>query len=215
MRNRAKNRVKSAHHEGIELVAVGIAEVGRIELRAALAGRTIAGGAERQRQLVNAVDLLFILGAESGHHAVACCHLLAIERQTDAETGALAFPAPGNQAIVGHEAAHPELAADLVVEFAGLLQVLGADGHITDHRFSPSWVSARVLQQDDDTCKVVSRRWDGGCSTYLQFLRVSGSGLIVRIRRGWWTCAVEISWRARWRCRCWPRRAQRALSPAR
>src|SRR5690349_25036160 len=97
----AKVKVKSAHHEGVELVAVGIAEIGGIELRAALAGRTLAGGAERQRELVDAVNLLLVLGAEGGHYAVASCHRLAVEGQADPETGALALAAPGDQAVVG------------------------------------------------------------------------------------------------------------------
>src|SRR5215472_2559877 len=50
------------HYEGIELVAVGVAEIGGIELRAAVAGWAFTGGAERQRELVDAIDLLLVLG---------------------------------------------------------------------------------------------------------------------------------------------------------
>src|SRR5262249_7697619 len=71
LRKCVKVKVKSAHHEGIELVAVGIAEIAGIELRAALTGRALAGAAERQRKLMDTVNLLLVLGAEGGHHAVA------------------------------------------------------------------------------------------------------------------------------------------------
>src|SRR5579862_5410112 len=77
------------HHEGIELVAVGVAEIGGIELRAAVAGRALVGGAERERELVDAIDLLLVLGGERRHYAIARRHRLAVMGQADAEASAL------------------------------------------------------------------------------------------------------------------------------
>src|SRR5260370_143936 len=73
-RNATEVNGKSANHEGVELVAVGVAEIGGVELRAALSRGTFAAAAERQCELVNAIALLLVPGAEGRHHAVADGH---------------------------------------------------------------------------------------------------------------------------------------------
>src|SRR6185437_893935 len=111
-----RDDLDSAHHEGIELVAFGIPEIGGVKLLAALSRRALATAAERERELVNAIDLGLVLGAERRHHAVADRHRLAVMGNRDTKSRAAAGTAPGNDAIVGHEAAHAQFAADLVVE---------------------------------------------------------------------------------------------------
>src|SRR5262245_5126449 len=130
----------SAHHEGVELVAIGVTEIGRIEMLAALSGRALAGTAERQRELVDAIDLSLILGSKCGHHAVADRHRLAVRGKGDAKACPFARTTPGDEAIVRHEAAHAEFAADLVVEFAGLLEVVRPDRDIADHKILPLYL---------------------------------------------------------------------------
>src|SRR6185437_2154356 len=58
---------------------------------------------------------------------------------------ASAGAAPGNDAIVGHEAAHAQFAADLVVEVAGLFEVVGAHRDVADHALPPSGFRRRSL----------------------------------------------------------------------
>src|ERR1700682_6529630 len=87
----------SAHHKGVELVAFGIPKVRRVEILTALAGRTFAAAAERQSELVDAVHLGLVLGAECRHDAVADGHRLAVIGKGDAEARATAGAAPGDQ----------------------------------------------------------------------------------------------------------------------
>src|SRR6185295_114399 len=94
---------RSAHHERIELVAVEIAEIGGVEATfAARAGRALVSAAERQRQLVDAVDLRLVLRRERDHDAIADGLRLAVERRCDAETGAAAGRAPRNEGVRLH-----------------------------------------------------------------------------------------------------------------
>src|SRR5258706_14199605 len=130
-----EGRLASAHHEGVELVAFGIAEIGGVEFFTALSGRALAFAAERQRELVDAIDLGFVFRPERRHHAVADRHRLAVIGKRDAESRAAARTAPGDEAVVCHEAAHAELAAKFVVEFSGLFQIVGTHRDVTDHDF--------------------------------------------------------------------------------
>src|SRR6266404_7628057 len=74
---------------------------------------------------------------ECRHHAVADRHRLAVRGKRDAEPRAAARPAPCDDAIVFHESSHAEFAANLVVKRTSLFQIVGADGDVTDHDFSP------------------------------------------------------------------------------
>src|SRR5258705_1867232 len=128
-----EGRLASAHHEGVELVAFGIAEIGGVEFFTALSRRALAFAAERQRELVDAIDLGPVFRPEGRHHAVADRHRLAIIGKRDAEPRAAARTAPGDETIVRHEASHAQFAANLVIEFGSLLEIIGADGDVTDH----------------------------------------------------------------------------------
>src|SRR5947207_3384426 len=132
-----KARAASAHHEGVELVAFGITEIGGVELFTAMSGRTFAFGAERKRELVDAIDLGLVFRPECRHHAVADRHRLAVIGKCHAEARAAARTAPGDEAVVCHEPAHAQLAANLVIELTSLFQIIGADGDVTDHDFPP------------------------------------------------------------------------------
>src|SRR5438477_4617594 len=131
--NPRKSGFTSAHHEGVELVALGVAEIGGIEFLVALAGRAFATAAERQGELVDSVDLGLVPGAERGHHAIADRHRLAVKGERHAKAGATAPSAPGDDAVVGHQASHAELAANFVVEFADLFRLIGANHDVSDH----------------------------------------------------------------------------------
>src|ERR1700694_1013024 len=94
----AEGRVASAHHICVELVAFGITEIGRVKSAAtARAGRAFAGAAERQRELVDAIDLGFVFRQECGHDAVSERHRLAIERKRKKETSGAPPPSPPDQ----------------------------------------------------------------------------------------------------------------------
>src|SRR5581483_9866746 len=127
----------SAHHESIELVAVEIAKVAGIEAAiAARPGRAFVGATERQRELVDAVDLRLVLCGERHHHAIADGLRLAVKRLGDAEAGAAAGRAPGNESLGFHEALDAHLHGDLVVERGGSFHILGAQSDVADHRCS-------------------------------------------------------------------------------
>src|SRR5258707_15130727 len=143
-RGGGKVRVASAHHEGVELVAVGIAEIGGVEIFIALPGGAFAAAAERQSELVDAVDISLFLRRECRHHAVADRHRLAVIGKRDAESGAAARPAPGDEMIVGHEPSHAQFAANLVIKRSSLLQIAGAYRDVTDHDFPPSEHSGMI-----------------------------------------------------------------------
>src|SRR5207248_3707181 len=49
------------------------------------------------------------------------------------KAGATAPSAPGDDAVVGHQASHAELAANFVVEFADLFRLIGANHDVSDH----------------------------------------------------------------------------------
>src|SRR5260370_2112568 len=101
-----ESTVGSAHHEGVELVAFGIAEIGGVEVFA-----------------------------------------FAVIGKGDAETRATARTAPGDQPIHGPEASHTQFAANLVVEFAGFLEIVGTNRNVSDHDFLLAFFgSAEVLQ---------------------------------------------------------------------
>src|SRR5262245_30601449 len=72
-----------ADEEGVQLVAVEIAEVAGVEAVAALARRAFVGAAELERLLVDRVDLLLARRGERDHHAVADRCGLAVERLGD------------------------------------------------------------------------------------------------------------------------------------
>src|SRR4029077_12277043 len=75
----------SAHHKGIELVALGIPEIGGVKFLIALAGRAFAGAAERQGKLVDAIYMGLVLGPERRHHPVAHRHRFAVKGKSHAK----------------------------------------------------------------------------------------------------------------------------------
>src|SRR3546814_8768890 len=52
---------RSPHDEGVELIAVGIAEIARVKSFAARSRRAFAGAAVRQRDVIETLDLFFVL----------------------------------------------------------------------------------------------------------------------------------------------------------
>src|SRR5690349_9937782 len=82
--------LSSAHEERVQLVAVEVAEVAGVEVVAARAGLAFVGAAERQRLLVDRIDLFLRLGCERDHHAVADRGLLAVVRLGQGDAGATA-----------------------------------------------------------------------------------------------------------------------------
>src|SRR5258705_6797959 len=139
-----EGRLASAHHEGVELVAFGIAEIGGVEFFTALSGSALAFAAERQRELVDAIDLGLVFRPQGRHHAVADRHRLAVIGKRHAEACAAARTPPGDETVVCHEASHTQFAANLVIKFAGLFEIIGADRDVTDHDLPPSEYSGTI-----------------------------------------------------------------------
>src|SRR5665213_4632291 len=88
----------STHHEGVELVAFRVPEIGRVKSAiAARTGRAFIGATERERDLVDTVDLGPVLGGQSDHHSVSNRHRLAVEGLGQPKTRAAIGRAPGNE----------------------------------------------------------------------------------------------------------------------
>src|ERR1700755_3240130 len=82
------------HAEGVELVAVGVPEIGGVEAAAAITGWALVLGAHGHRQLVDAVDLSGVFCGQGRHDAVADCRSVAVERLGQADSRAAAGFAP-------------------------------------------------------------------------------------------------------------------------
>src|ERR1019366_2527193 len=88
----------SAHHEGVELVAFRVPEIGSVKSAlAARTGRAFVGATQRQRELVDAIDLGPVLGGQRHHHAVPDRHRLAVEPLGSPQGPAPPPPAPGTK----------------------------------------------------------------------------------------------------------------------
>ena len=103
----------------------------------AVARFAFAGAAVGERDVVEAVDLLLVLRLERDHHAVAHGRRLTVERAREADAGAAAFLAPGDEAVIVHHPRHAQLAGDRVIEDRRFGEVVGAERHIADHHLSP------------------------------------------------------------------------------
>src|SRR3546814_7124099 len=58
-------RARSPHDEGVELIAVGIAEIARVKSFAARSRGAFTGAAVRQRDVIETLDLFFEIGRAS------------------------------------------------------------------------------------------------------------------------------------------------------
>src|SRR6478736_6420331 len=96
--------VGSRPAEGVELVAVGIAEIGRVKAAAAPARRAFVAAAVGERDGVKAVHLRRVLGLERNHRAVADRGGVAVERPGHRDARAAASDAPGDVRVAFHEA---------------------------------------------------------------------------------------------------------------
>src|SRR5205085_563484 len=129
-------RSLALHQEGVELVAVGIAEIAGIEAAPTVARRTFALAAIGKRNVVQPLHLSFVAGLECDHHAIADARRTAVKRPGDANARAASGLAPGDELFVVHHPPDAELAAQSIVELGRLLTVVGAERHIADHLMS-------------------------------------------------------------------------------
>src|SRR5213078_228999 len=91
---------------------------------------------------------------------------LAVERLGEAETGAAARRAPGDECLGFHEPLDAHLCGDLVVERGGLLQIPGAQCDVADHRSFLAEVvrlKAAVCQR---TLSAARQLWSIGCDGF-------------------------------------------------
>src|SRR5690606_31421101 len=128
---------RSAHLEGVELVAVWIAEIAGIEAGPAFAGRALVASAERERDFVHGVDLRGVFAFERDHGAVADAGGRAVERPRDVERCA-AGPAPDDRALVRPYLLCAERFADRVVETPRAGEVVGSERHVADEMGAPA-----------------------------------------------------------------------------
>src|SRR5262249_25771999 len=123
--------------ERVELVAFGIAEVGRVEVAPAQSGRTLVLAAELDGLVVDRLDLLRRVAHQRHHRAVAYRRDLAVERLDEAQARAVLARGPRDEAFVFHLTFAADLGEQRVIEFAGANEVVGADRDVPDHWFSP------------------------------------------------------------------------------
>src|SRR3954471_21883099 len=129
----ATNRSLSTHNEGVELVAFRIPEIRSVTAFSPRSRRAFVGAAERQRKLVDAIDLRLVLGGQRDHHAIADRHRFAVERLCQPETGSASGRTPGDKAVGLHETSDTHLGGNLVVELGCFFQIVGAQSDVTDH----------------------------------------------------------------------------------
>src|SRR5438270_2692966 len=124
------------HQEGVQLVAIGVAEIAGVEAAATVAGRTFAPAAISKRDVVQPLHLRLVLGLQSDHHAVADARRIAVERLGNTDPGTAARLAPGDELLIVHHTPDTELAAQRVIELGGLTAVVVPVRHIADHAMS-------------------------------------------------------------------------------
>src|SRR5205085_12344781 len=70
----------AGHHEGVELVTVGIAEVAGIEAAATVPRSALVGAAVAQRDIVERLTLRLVARLEGNHDAFADARCVPVER---------------------------------------------------------------------------------------------------------------------------------------
>src|SRR5947209_18864441 len=110
---------------------------------------------------MDAVDLRLVLRRDRRHDAVADGCGIAVMRLHEADAGAAAGRAPGDRALVFHEAADAELLGERIVEFRGTREIVRAKRDIPDHQLLPKrlieifvsyaalrfgWISLRLIK---------------------------------------------------------------------
>src|SRR6185369_6979909 len=121
------------HEESVELVPVGVAEIAGVEASAAIAGRAFVTATISERDVVEPLHLRLVGSLERDHHAIADARRIAVKGLGEADPGAAARLAPGDELLVLHHSPDPQFSAQSVVEFRGLLAVVRAERHIADH----------------------------------------------------------------------------------
>ncbi len=120
---------------GADLVAVEIADIGEIEPRTAFAGRALVRAAQFQRLGVERVHFVARAEIEGGHGAVAGRGGLLVVRAKHAEEeiAVLAIDAAARGMLEGRF--HAMRLEQGVIEFLGLVELVGADRGVTqaDH----------------------------------------------------------------------------------
>ena len=84
----------SPHDESVELVAVGVAKIARVKAFAARTGGAFVAAAMRQRDIIEALDLIGVAGLQRHHHAIADGRDVAVERLGQADARAAPPPCP-------------------------------------------------------------------------------------------------------------------------
>src|SRR4051812_22875043 len=118
------------HAEGVELVAFGVAEGGRVEVAPTQAGWALVRTAELERRVIQRLDLLRRVAHQRDHRAVARRRRLTVERLDEAQAGAVLAGGPRDEAFVLHLTSAADLGQQRVVELAGAREIVRADGDV-------------------------------------------------------------------------------------
>ncbi len=91
----------------------------------------------RQRNVVEPLHLIAVLGLQRDHDAVADAGRVAVKRFSQADPRAAVWRAPRNETVEFHHPPDAQFAAQRVVKGRSAREVIGAERDIADHGFSP------------------------------------------------------------------------------
>ena len=86
-----------------------------------------------KRNIVEPVNLLFVLRFQRHHHAIAGCSGIAIIGLRCGDAGLTTRLAPGHECVELHHARRVEFLGEGIVEGTRLLEVIRAERYISDH----------------------------------------------------------------------------------
>src|SRR5580658_8612721 len=125
--------IRSAHDKSIEFVSIQITKVGGVEAFAAWPGSAFVFAAQRERQLVNAINLSLVLGFQRDHYSVSHRRGSTVERAREPDARAAARLSPGNKRLCFHHSTHIQFPSDGVVELRSTGQIIGSQRDIADN----------------------------------------------------------------------------------
>src|SRR5512139_4119419 len=170
----------------VELVAIQVAPVGCVDVLAARAGVALAAAAHRQHLRVQPIDKFRSGHIESRHAAIADRSGPAIEGPAQDEHGSAHAPAPSDVPVGGIDARGAKVGHQLLVEHRRLLEAIGADHDVVDHRagpFSGNSIRKALPSGIRSNCRRRSPCWKPVMGNAAGALAWSASAVIARSSR--------------------------------
>ena len=123
----------SAREECAELVAVTVAEVGRVEVIAACPRGAFTLAAQGDGLVVDRIDFGLTFGGQCHHHAVTDGGLVAVGGLDHKQHGRVRIVPPGNELLCFQSPFRADDAQELVVVARGARHIIRTQCDIADH----------------------------------------------------------------------------------